>query len=219
LVMEKFCPMKRMMVSFMLSSASFNRLARWLVVGVLALCAAPQLLYAAEGVSVKSAEIHAGSEGYELDAQFVLTPNSTLADALEKGVALHFVVELEIERPRGWWWFNENIVETSRRMRIYYNLLLRRYVVDAGYVTKTAATLDEALMILGRIEKWQVLERGALKVGQKYTARMRLRMDVSQLAKPLQINAIASGRWDMDSSWHEWTFDAPAISKLATFLP
>lgn len=215
--------MQRMTVSFMPCSASRKRPANWpvgwLFAGLLALFAAPSMLYAAEGVTVKSAEIHAGNEGYELDAQFALNPNPTLADALEKGVALHFVVELEIDRPRGWWWFNESIVDATRRMRIYYNLLLRRYVVDAGYVTKTAATLDEALLILGRVERWQVLERGALKTGQKYAARMRLRMDVSQLAKPLQINALASGKWDLESAWYGWTFDAPALSKPATLLP
>lgn len=207
-----------MMAFFTRCSANRNTLAFGLVVGFWALFAVPQPLLAAEGVSVQSAEIRAVNAGYELDAQFVLNPNSTLEDALEKGVALHFVAELEITRPRSWW-FNENIVEATRRMRIYYHLLLRRYVVDAGYTTQTATTLDEALLILGRVENWQVLERGALKPGQRYAARLRLRMDASQLAKPLQMGALTSGKWGLESAWFGWKFDAPAPSKPAPVLP
>ena len=207
-----------MMAFITLCSANLNRRIFALVVSLWAGLAAPQLLWAAGEVSLRSAEIRAVNEGYELDAQFMINPNRTLEELLEKGVALHFVAELEILRPRNWW-FNEDMGEATRRMRIYYNLLLRRYVVDAGYVTQTATTLDEALIMLGRIERWQVLERGALKTGRRYDARLRLRMDPSQLAKPLQIGALTSDKWDLQSPWFTWKFDAPVPSKPAPLLP
>lgn len=208
-----------MMAFFTRCSANPNRRVVALLVSFLWACfAAPQLLWAAGEVSLRSAEIRAVTEGYELDAQFMINPNRTLEELLEKGVALHFVVELEVLRPRNWW-FNEDMGEATRRMRIYYNLLLRRYVVDAGYVTQTATTLDEALMMLGRIEHWQVLERGALKTGRRYEARLRLRMDATQLAKPLQVGAFTSDKWDLQSPWFTWKFDAPVPSKPAPLLP
>ena len=207
-----------MMVFFTRCFANPDRLTAVFVVGLMALFALPQTLWAAEDVSLKFAEIRAVNEGYELEAQFVLNPNRTLEEALEKGVALHFIAELEVTRPRSWW-LNESIGEATRRMRIYYNLLLRRYVVDAGYVTQTAPTLDEALMILGRVEHWQVLERGVLKSGRRYEARLRLRMDASQMAKPLQIGALTNAKWDMQSGWFEWKFDAPLPSKPMPLLP
>ena len=188
------------------------------MVSVLAVLVLPQSLLAADNVGIKFAEIRAVNEGYELDAQFVLNPSRTLEDALEKGVALHFITELEVTRPRNWW-FNESIGEATRRMRIYYNLLLRRYVVDAGYTTQTATTLEEALVMLGRVERWQVLERGALKAGQRYQARLRWRMDASQLAKPLQIGALTSDKWDMQSAWFTWKFDTPLPGKPPATLP
>lgn len=175
---------------------------------LLFLLGAPLAASAADGVAVRFAEIHAGHEGYELDAQFVINPSHTLEDALQKGVALHFVVELEVSRPRSWW-FDEDIGEAVRRMKIYYNFLLRRYIVDAGYVTKTASTLEEALAILGRIEGWQVLERNALKPGQRYNARVRLRTDTSQMPKPLQIAVLGGGKWSLESPWFAWSFEAP----------
>lgn len=195
-----------------------DRPARWLVAGIWALCVLPATVLAAEDVSLRFAEIRAVKEGYELEAQFVLKPNPTLEDALGKGVALHFVSELEIERPRSWW-LNEDIGEATRRMRIYYNLLLRRYIVDAGYTTQTAPTLEEALAILGKIAHWQVLERGALTPGRRYQARLRLRMDASQLAKPLQIGALTSGKWDLQSEWFTWKFDTPVLAKPVSPSP
>jgi hypothetical protein len=181
-----------------------------------------QTTYAADSASVKSAEIRAGNDGYELNATMALNPNTTLEDALQKGIALHFIVEVEISRPRNWWlswWFNESIGDASRRMRIYYNFLLRRYVVDAGYLTKTTGTLENALAIMGHISDWQVLEAGALKPGQRYVARMRVRLDTSQLAKPLQINALANAKWGLESAWYEWSFEAPPITRAAPLLP
>jgi len=82
-------------------------------------------------------------------------------------------------------------------MRIYYHLLLRRYIVESGYTTRTAASLSEALAMLGQIDDWQVLERGALKTGRRYDARLRLRLDSAQLPKPLSIGAVTAtnGSW------------------------
>lgn len=206
------------MVFFTPCFVKSDRFVCWLMASVWMLLALPVTVLAAEDVSLKFAEIRAVNEGYELEAQFVLKPNPTLEDALEKGVALYFVAELEITRPRSWWW-NEDVGDATRRMRIYYNLLLRRYIVDAGYTTRTAPTLEEALAVLGRIEHWQVLERGALRPGQRYQARLRLRMDASQLAKPLQIGALTSGKWDLQSGWISWKFDTPILVKPAPLLP
>jgi hypothetical protein len=199
--------------------ASVKWLAVWLF-AALFVVATPG--FAASDASVKSAEIRGGNDGYELYASIALNPNTTLEDALQKGIALHFIVEVEVSRPRNWWlswWFNENIGDASRRMRVYYNFLLRRYVVDAGYVTKTTGTLDNALAIMGNISGWRVLDADALKPGQRYVARLRVRLDTTQLAKPLQINALANAKWGLESAWYEWSFDAPAIARATPLLP
>ena len=207
-----------MMAFFTHCSVNPDRLASWLAASFCALLAMAQPVHAAEGVGVQFAEIRAIHEGYEVAAQFVINPSRTLEEALEKGVALHFVAELEVNRPRSWW-FNESVGEATRRMRIYYNFLLRRYVIDSGYTTQSAASLDEALGLLGRVDHWQILERGALKPGQRYEARLRFRMDASQLAKPLQMGALASGKWELQSGWYEWKFDAPVPIKPMPLLP
>jgi hypothetical protein len=167
---------------------------------------------------VKEAAIQAIPQGYVLDADVNIVLNPTLEDALSKGINLHFLLELEVSRPRNWW-LDEGIAEPVRKMRIYYHLLLRRYVVESGYVTRTAATLDEALAILGRVESWQALERGMLKTGQRYDARLRLRLDTAQLPKPLSIGAVPGDKWELVTPWHSWSFDAPAVPAPLPPLP
>jgi hypothetical protein len=39
-----------------------------------------------------------------------------------------------------------------------------------------------------------------------YLAELRLRLDTTQLPKPLQINALASRDWNLSSDWYRWTF-------------
>lgn len=159
--------------------------------------------------AVKQAVIKATPQGYVLDADIDIALNPTLEDALSRGINLHFLLKLELTRQRNWW-FDEDIAEAVRKMRIYYHLLLRRYVVESGYTTQTTATLDEALALLGRVDNWQVLERGALKTGRRYDARLRFRLDTAQLPKPLSIGAVTSDKWELVTPWYGWSFDAPA---------
>jgi hypothetical protein len=199
-----------MMVSFTPCCARLEPALRgfvWLLLACwLALAGSAQ---ASDKSAVKQAAIRATAQGYVLDADVDIMLNHTLEDALSRGINLYFLLELELTRPRHWW-FAEDIAEPVRKMRIYYHLLLRRYVVESGYVTKTAATLPEALAMLGHVEDWQVLERGALKTGQRYDARLRLRLDTAQLPKPLSIGAVAGDKWELVSPWYEWSFEAPA---------
>ena len=208
-----------MMVSFTPCCARRNPVFRWLA-GLLfgSWLAVAGSALASDKSTVREAGIRATPHGYVLDADIDIVLNPTLEDALSKGINLHFLVELELNRPRNWW-FDEDIADPKRKLRIYYHLLLRRYVVENGYATQTAATLDEALALLGRVEDWQVLERGALRTGKRYEARLRLRLDTAQLPKPLSIGAVTSDRWELATPWHGWAFDAPAPPAASPPLP
>ncbi len=173
---------------------------------------------AAERSAVRQAALHATPQGYALDSDVDIALNATLEDALTRGIPLNFLLELEITRPRDWW-FAEDIAEPVRKLRIYYHLLLRRYVVESGYRTQTAASLAEALALLGRVEDWAVLERGALKAGKTYAARLRLRLDTAQLPKPLSIGVVTGDKWELATSWYEWSFEPPVLSRPAPPLP
>lgn len=160
---------------------------------------------------MRSAVVVAKPPGYFLDADLDIVLNRTLTDALERGVHLHFLLDLDITRPRGWYWFDEHMGSASRKLHLYYHLLLRRYVVETGYTTRTVSSLTEALALLGKVEDWQVLERGTLRPGQRYEASLRFRLDTSRLPKALSIGAVTSDRWVLAAPRHVWTFEAPPL--------
>jgi hypothetical protein len=188
-------------------TALLRRLFALLLAGWLALAGSA---LANDKSAVRQAAIQATPQGYVLDALIDIALNPTLEDALAKGIHLHFQLQLELSRPRNWW-FDEGIAEPVRKLRIYYHLLLRRYVVETGYTTRTAATLAEALTLLGQVEGWHVLDRGVLRTGQRYDARLRLRLDTAQLPKPLSIGAVTSDKWELVTPWYDWSFEAPLV--------
>ena len=205
-----------MMVSFTPCCARSEVAFRWLSAWLLGCFLIAGHALANDKSAVKHAEIQATSHGYLLDADIDVVLNPTLEDALARGINLHFLLKLELSRPRNWW-FDEDIASPVRKMRIYYHLLLRRYVVESGYTTQTTATLSEALTLLGRVDDWQVLERGALKTGRRYDARLRFSLDTAQLPKPLSIGAVTSDKWELVTPWYMWSFDAPAVPVPPTF--
>jgi hypothetical protein len=158
----------------------------------------------AEGIEVGRAALVAGEEGYFLEADFEVALNPTLADALNKGVPLYFLLEFEVIRPR-WYWFNEKLLKTQQQYRLSYNALTRQYRLGVGSLFHNFSALPEALDFLSRVRRRQVLEPGMLDKGNTYIAGVRMRLDVSQLPKPFQLNALASRDWNFGSEWYYWS--------------
>ncbi|MEO8440990.1 MAG: DUF4390 domain-containing protein [Betaproteobacteria bacterium] len=158
----------------------------------------------AEGIEVRNAALVAGEEGYFLEADFEITLNPTLEEALNKGVPLYFLLEFEVMRPR-WYWLNEKVLNTQQQYRIAYNALTRQYRLGLGSLFQNFGSLSEALDFLSRVRRRQVLEPGILSKGSTYVAGVRMRLDVSQLPKPFQLNALASRDWNFGSEWHRWS--------------
>lgn len=158
----------------------------------------------AEGILVRDAALVAAEEGYYLEADFEITLNTTLEDALNKGVPLYFLLEFEIIRPR-WYWLDDKVVNTQQQYRLAYNALTRQYRLGIGAFFQNYHDLNEALGFLSRVRRRQVLELGTLSRGTIYAAAVRMRLDVSQLPKPFQLNALASRDWNLSSDWHRWS--------------
>ena len=85
----------------------------------------------ADTIAVKSAELRADEDTYVLNAEFGLSLNPTLEEALQKGVPLYFELEFEVVRPRRYW-FDEKVLSLSTQYRVSYNALTRQYRVASG---------------------------------------------------------------------------------------
>ena len=94
--------------------------------------------------------------------------------------------------------------ESSARVyRLAYHALTRQYRLGTDGLTQTFETLDDAVRAMRSVRGWRAFEAARVAPGTEYEARVRLRLDASQLPKPFQVNAITSREWSLASDWHE----------------
>lgn len=161
----------------------------------------------AADIAASGAQLVAGDDGYSLSADFSVSLNPRLAEAVNKGVVLYFTADFELTRSR-WYWFDEKVVRRSKTFQLSYHALTRQYRLSSGALHQGFASLDEALRTLSRIRYWQVIEKGEVTAGVEYTASARLRLDPSQMAKTFQVSALSNRDWSQSSEWLVWSFAA-----------
>jgi hypothetical protein len=160
----------------------------------------------AEGIQLVQAEITLKGELFQLSGYFDIQLSSTLENALLRGVQLTFVQAFEAQRERDYW-LAEDLIELQRSTRLSYNALLRQYHVSLQGVSSSHETLADALRAVGDLRDWAVLNIKQTKRKATNRAYIRMYVDIAQLPKPLQVNALASSaRWQLDSGWQERTF-------------
>jgi hypothetical protein len=84
--------------------------------------------------------------------------------------------------------------------------LTRQYRLATGLLGQQLESLEDVQHVLSRVAARPVVKKDALVPGARYDAAVRLRLDVAQLPKPFQINALASRDWSLQSEWHRWSF-------------
>jgi len=190
---------------FITPSSRKTDFLRWLL--ALSVFCCTSLFAANEGIHVKFAEISQSGGDYYLEGNFEVELTSTLEDALNKGLPLHFIVEFELIRPRWYtlYLWNKSVLEFEQHYRLSYNALTRQYRLSLGALHQNFDTLNEALALMGRLRPRFLADADLLDRGEVYEAAIRMRFDVSQLPKPFQINALASRDWNLASEWFRWT--------------
>jgi hypothetical protein len=184
-------------------------LTGWLAAAFMLALSLPHLpANAADGVEIVQAHLEPSEEGYRLSATFAFELHRGLEDAIARGFPLYFTTDVEITRPR-WYWFDERAITASQTIRISYNVLTRQYrAAITGSLQQNFASLDDALTMVRRPSRWLVAEKGALKIGQTYQVAVRMRLDVAQLPKPFQVHALNSSDWRLSSDWKYFSFKA-----------
>jgi hypothetical protein len=163
---------------------------------------------AADGVDIVRANIEASDEGYRLAATYAFELNHGLEDAIQHGVQLYFTTEVQLTRPR-WYWYDDRAVTQHQTIRIYYDVLTRQYQVSVlGSMRQSFATLEDAMVLIRRPSRWLIAPRGALKPGETYQVTLRMFMDRERLPKPIQINAFSNSQWRLESKDKKFQYRA-----------
>lgn len=176
----------------------------------------------ADGIAVRRAEIRMTEDGYQLIANYDIRLTLLLEQALTHGITLNFVSEFTLTRSR-WYWLDEVASKTEDTTKLSYSPLTRQYRIKRGSIFQNFASLDEALRTLGNqssdfipstlLNKNSGYIASLLTSNGNYTAYARMRLDVSQLPKPLQVNALTSDEWRLDSEGYSWMLAPEEISQ------
>ena len=189
---------------------------RSIACGLLLLIAA-QAASATE-ISVRNPQLTLNDDAYSLSADFNVNFNMRLEEAVNKGVILYFAADFELTRSR-WYWFDQQVVRRSKTFQLSYHALTRQYRLSTGALHQSYDTLDEALRIMSRLRNWQVLDKGDVKADENYQARLRLRLDLTQMPKTLQVTALANRDWNLSSDWLAWTFVPGEAARVGAASP
>jgi hypothetical protein len=175
-----------------------------MVAGCVAALVAPSAAIA-DSIPVKSAELRAEEGELLLSADFGFALTPSLEQALEKGIPLYFTIEFELSRTRTLW-FPEKVAEWSITYRVSYSSLTRQYRLASGPLGQTFESLEDVERFIGRVASRPVARVDELTKGARYEAAVRVKLDVNQLPKPFQINALASREWQLSSDWHRFAY-------------
>lgn len=184
------------------------------IIWIFILCVVLQpMLAKADGISVRKAEIRMAEEGYQLTANYDIKLTLVLEQALTHGITLNFVSYFTLTRSR-WYWFNENATETEQNTKLSYSALTRQYRIKRGSIYQNFNNLDDALRSLGNQSSGfitpELINKNSGNIASlftsnsNYTAYTRMKLDISQLPKPLQVNALTSDDWKLDSEGYSW---------------
>lgn len=164
----------------------------------------------ADGIAVNKAEVRLSEEGYQLTADFDINLNFVVQQALSRGVPIYFVGEFSLTRSR-WYWLDEQVFQSEQSIKLSYNVLTRQYRISRGALFQNFANLDDVLRVLSR-QSSAFVPMPLIKKDGNYIAAVRLRLDTTQLPKLLQVNALTSKDWDLNSDWSRWVIRPAEIA-------
>ena len=191
----------------------------------------------AEGISVNNVEIRLGEDGYQLSASYDINLNFVVKQALSRGIPIYFVGEFSLTHARWGWldsaqqailrnlpryfvgespltrwsWLDEEIFKGEQTVKLSYSVLTGRYRISRGALFQNFASLEDALNMLAR-QSSTAISAELMKKDDNYMAAARLRLDIAQLPKPLQVNALTDNDWTLDSGWHRWVISPAEIA-------
>ncbi len=168
---------------------------------------------APESIEINNARlvVSHGGDAWVLSADFKVPLPNRLEEAINQGVALYFVVDLEVYRAR-WYWWDERLAQASQTYRLSYHALTRQYRVTVNGFQQSFATLRDAVQGFSVMRSWKIMDLDRPKAGLKYEAFVRMRLDFAQLPKPFQITALTNRDWNLQAEWKRFNFN-PEISK------
>lgn len=160
----------------------------------------------ADGFTIEDPKIVLRDKVYLLSAQLNFDFSDVVLEAINNGVSITLVLDIELMRPRNYIWDDE-LASLEQRYQLQYHALSEQFVVrniNAG-AQYTFFSLQSALEKIGVVQDLPIIDEQLLtdKKENNYFARIRTRIEYENLPVPLRINAWISSSWWLGSDWYK----------------
>jgi hypothetical protein len=153
----------------------------------------------------------------QADGERVLGVNTRLAlaltpateEALNSGIPLEIVIDIEFSRHR-WWWGNKLISDWAVRRRLSFHALSRQYLVSGTSTMQPSDSFGSLALALAHAGNLSRLEfvlpaKKQIEPGARHLLRVRARLDIEALPAIMRPLAYASPAWRLNSGWTTWS--------------
>ena len=155
---------------------------------------------------IKTAEINSQFEAYFLNADFDLSFNDDLDEAIKKGIPINFIIEFELKKPRKYW-FDEEVAKKTKEILLSYHALSKQFILAESENRLIAFdNLTQAKNELKRIKNWRIFDKSQIDDTEKYSAYLQVKLDQTKLPKQLQADITTNQEWQLASKQFQWTF-------------
>jgi len=155
---------------------------------------------------IKTAEINSQFEAYFLNADFDLSFNDDLDEAIKKGIPINFIIEFELKKPRKYW-FDEEVTKKTKEILLTYHALSKQFTLTESENRLIAFdNLTQAKNELKKIKNWRIFDKSQIDDTEKYSAYLLVKLDQTKLPKQLQADITSNQEWQLASKQFQWTF-------------
>lgn len=126
-------------------------------------------------------------------------------EALQHGIPLTVEVHAQLRHENAWLWEND-LLDIRFRYQIRYHPLAAVYQIkdlQTDY-EQSFVTRESALVALGEIEDFVLLNHSQLIPGEPYVLSVKSFLDIEALPLPLRPLAYIDPRWNLSSDWKSW---------------
>ncbi len=159
----------------------------------------------AKGFFIRSVETRLQESVYMLNANIQYDLSDEAGKALQNGVPLIILMEINVEKTRRWWW-DKTIARLSQGYLLLYHALSEKYILtnlNSGGQTDYHS-LRAALNSLGQLKMLPLIDSHLLESDSQYQVELRVRLDIDSLPPPMRPLAYISSDWQLVSDWYRW---------------
>jgi len=157
-----------------------------------------------DGIRVLEVSSHEDDRTYYIDGVIETHLPEYMTQAIYNGIPLPLQLQIDVKESSNWW-FDRSLVTIEQRYLLHYLPLydtIRLENLSTGSST-LQRSLVTALRKVGRIKNFPILDKEHFDTKNGIYARIRLKVDVSALPKPLRAESLLGGSWNISSDWKE----------------